>query len=251
MRVRSMSAERFFDLSARLLAGAAVLTALGLGLVVRFAWNQTAQSYGPDGTATDLAVPFRDHLAMVMLDFSYRQLGTQMLFASVLVGAAVALLHRHPSWNHAKRLRWEALAAGLLVLILDLGLAAANLDLLTSPRASDTAEAWFGAGQLTDQAVGNLATLGAALLVLVTAALGWLRLGPVVDDVGDDSDEERDDDLDDFDGTDDVDDAGEQRAVDRLRLPMSSPREARTQPASGGGEDYRHDWSPEDFRPPG
>ena len=73
MRVRSMSAERFFDLSARLLAGAAVLTALGLGLVVRFAWKQAAQSYGPDGTATDLAVPFRDHLAMVMLDFSYRQ----------------------------------------------------------------------------------------------------------------------------------------------------------------------------------
>lgn len=247
MRVRSMSAERFFDLSARLLAGAAVLTALGLGLVVRFVWNQAGQSYGPDGTATEVPVRFATRVTMVMTDLTYRQIAVQLLLACALVAAAVVILHRNPAWDQVRRLRWEVLGAGLLVLIPVAGLAFANLYLLTDPVSEDDAAGWFGPQPLTDFLVGNLTVAGASLLVLTAATLGWLRLGPVVADIDDDSDEERDDDLD---GTDDVDDAGEQRAAHPSRPPTRSPRDARTQPASGGGEDYRHDWSPEDFRPP-
>lgn len=215
MRVRSMPADRFFGVTARLLAGAAALSVAGPGLVMWFAWRQSAQSYGPDGVATDLQVPVRDHLALVMLDFNYRQVGTQLLFASAMVGTAVVLLHRVPSWELASRLRWEVWAAGLMVLVPILGCAGANLYLVTSRPSGDGTEMWIAPGHMAEQALGPLAILAASLLVLVAAALGWLRLAPAATEVGGDCDDDPDVDL-----------------------------------ASSLVEDHRHDWSPEDFRPP-
>ncbi|KRE40857.1 hypothetical protein [Knoellia sp. Soil729] len=245
-----MSAERFVGTSARLLAGASVLTVIGVGLVIRSVWQQAGQSYSQDGIQTDVGAPFGARLAMAMFDFTYRALSTQLLLASALVAAAVVLLHRIPSWDRVRSLRWEVFGALLLVMVPVLVLVAAALYLLTSPSATEGVGAFLDARQLADSSLAFLSTLGASLLVLVAATLAWLRLGPLVDDIGDDSEEERDDGLDGLDDLHGTDEAGEQWAVDRPRPPTSFTRDARTQPASGGGEDYRDDWSPEDFRPP-
>jgi hypothetical protein len=247
-----MSAERFVGTSARLLAGAAGLVVLGLGLVMRLVWQQTGPAFTSDGTPADGHVPFTDHLGMVMLDLGYRQLGSQLLCASALVGAAVALLHRIPSLEQARRLRWEVLAAGLLVLVLVMGLVAGNLHLATSLGAGEGLESWFDQAQLAGQSLAQLPALGASLLVLVAAALGWLRLAPATDIMGGDAvgDEVEGDDGTERAGPDDTDAWDGRVEPDRPHAASGPPRDSRERLASGVAEDFRHDWSPEDFQRP-
>lgn len=251
MRVRSMSAERFVGTSARLLAGASVLTVIGVGLVIRSVWQQAGQSYSQDGIQTDVGAPFGARLAMAMFDFTYRALSTQLLLASALVAAAVVLLHRIPSWDRVRSLRWEVFGALLLVMVPVLGLVAAALYLLTSPSATEGVGAFLDATQLADSSLAFLSTLGASLLVLVAATLAWLRLGPVAEAVEDESAEGSDElDAEPEDERDDTNGSGGQVAADRPSAPRGAPRESRARVTSASTEDYRNDWSPEDFLPP-
>lgn len=238
MGLRSMSTERLVGVSTRLLAGASVLSAVGLGLVIRFAWQQAGQSYGPDGTPSDSSLPFAQQLTLVVFDLNYRQLGVQMLLACALVGAAVAALHRNRSWEEVRRLRWEVLGAGLLSLALVVVLVLAHLYVMTAPDAAFAAGGYIGPQPVTEMILGNLITLGAALLVLTAAALWWLRLEAGADGTDDDSVD------------DDPDGSVEQEAAESQPTPTQVSLDSSDSPDGGAAEDYQHDWSPEDFRPP-
>jgi len=253
VRLRSMPADRFFGISARLLAGASVLSVAGLWLVMSFMWRQSAQSFDPDGVATDIEMPFTDHLSLVMLDMNYRQLVMQLLFASAMAGAAVVLLHQIRSWERVRRLRWEVLGAGALVLVPAVALALANVYVMTSAGASDSSGGWFAPEQLVEQAFGAFAALGASLLVLVAAALGWLRLEVSGNVTADSVDAKAPEVPGDAEVTDEnppetpcVCASG--RSGDHMRRRKEGV--SGSAGASGVAEDYRHDWSPEDFRRP-
>lgn len=242
MRVRSMSVDRFVDLSVRLLAGAAVLTAVGLALSIRFGWRQSGSSFGEDGTATDVGLPFGQHVfLLVAFDLSSRQIGVQLLLASALVAAAVVALHRNPSRSQVRSLRWEVLGSGGVVLVPVVGLAVAFLYVLTDPGdANGDVANFIGPMKLTEMVIANLITLGASLLVLTAATLWWLRLDadpavPVVPEEAEDVE---------------MEEVVEQEAADSHQARTNPHRESSGSPDDAAAGDYRHDWSPEDFRPP-
>ncbi len=180
MRAWPKSTERLLGVSARLLAGASVLTTIGVGLALRMSWQQTGQNYGPDGQVEGTGLPFAQHLPIVMFDLGYRQIGAQLLLAAALVGAAVVVLHRDGSWAQVRLVRWEVLGAGLVTLAPVVGLVLANLYVLTpSDDATGGMPDYMGPQPMTELILGNLPTLVAAVLTLAAAGLWWLRLEPV------------------------------------------------------------------------
>ncbi|WP_353951395.1 hypothetical protein V6K52_17435 [Knoellia sp. S7-12] len=251
MRAWPKSTERLFGVSARLLAGASVLTTFGLGLALRMSWQQTNQNYGPDGQIEGGGVPFAQHLTMVMFDLGYRQIGVQLLLAAALVGAAVVVLHRNGSWAQVRLVRWEVLGAGLVTLVPVVGLILANLYVLTpSDDVTRGMADYMGPQPMTELILGNLPILVASVLTLTAAGLWWLRLEPVadgtVDDPADDPAEEPDD---------DIDAAAEQEAVEQEAavsrpVPARTPLDSSDNLGNGAAMGYPQDWSPEDFRPP-
>ncbi|MEO6019949.1 MAG: hypothetical protein ABIP45_06840 [Knoellia sp.] len=252
MRLRSMSTERLLGASARLLAAASVLTAAGLALNMWFGWEQTGQSYGEDGTATDVGLPFGQRVFLLLaFDLSYRQIGIQLLLASALVAAAVVVLHRNPSLSPLRSLRWEVLASGCVVFAPVVGLVVANLYfLIFPPDAGGDLANYIGPMPWTEMAIANLTTLGASLLTLTFSTLWWLRLGTEDDPVSTDDESDGHDDRDE---STDAEEKVEQEAADDSWAPTHLPldRSAGVDSLEGGaGENYQHDWSPEDFRPP-
>ena len=156
MRSWPRSTERLLRVSARLLAGASLLTLVGVGAALRMSWQQAGQAFGPDGPV-ESNVPLDHRLTMVVLEHGYRQLGIQLLLAAVLVGAAVVALHRTPSWAQVRRVRWEVLGAGVLALALVVALVVGNLYVMSSPAASDGGMvAFIGPRSLTEPILGNL-----------------------------------------------------------------------------------------------
>jgi hypothetical protein len=213
VQVRELPRDRLVGLSTRLLTGASVLVTVGLVLILRSAWQQYAQSLGPDGAPADGATSLALRATLLVLDSGYRPLGPQLLLASGLVGAAVVALHLHPSWEQVRRLRWEVLAAALLVLVVVVGLILGNGYVLTNPALPGGDVATFTGQELpTELIAGNVATLCAALLVLTVAMLWWWRLAPA---------------------------------------PVVDPEEPdEEEPADETTTDWSREWSPEDFRPP-
>lgn len=247
MRAWAKSTERLLGVSARLLAVASVLSSIGLGLAIRQAWQQTGQSFGPDGATADFGVPFTHRLTMVMLDLSYRQVGTPLLLSSALVGAAVLALHRNPSWARVRLVRWEVLGAGILALAIAAGLVLVNLYVMASPdEATEDSAYYMGPQPLTELIIGNVPTLVASVLTLAVAGLWWLRLEPVADD---DPDGDSDDDPADEPG-DDLDASVEQETVASLPVPPQAARDSSDPLGNGAAMGYPQDWSPEDFRRP-
>lgn len=274
MRSWPKSTERLLGVSARLLAGASVLTTIGVGLTLRMAWNQVGQNYGPDGLVEDSAVPFAQRLTMVMFDLSYRQNGAQLLLATALVGAAVVVLHRNGTWARGRRVRWEVLAAGVVVAVPVAGLLLANLYVLTpSDDANGGLPEYMGPQPTLEPILGNLPPLAAAALVLTAAGLWWLRVESVpvdTDEVGEGDSVDLDEDsavgadgTPDTDGTPHTDgssDTDGTRAHDRISpvepvAAVRRPAPAQVSDSADGEPDgvalgYPQDWSPEDFRRP-
>lgn len=239
------STERLFRVSARLLAGAAVLATTGVGLALRMSWQQTGHNYGPDGLVEGGGVPFAQRLTMVMFDLGYRQIGVQLLLAAALVGAAVLALHRIGSWAQVRLVRWEVLGAGLVTLAPVVGLVLANLwILLPSDDATGGVPDYMGPQPTTELILGNLPTLIAAVLTLAVAVLGWLRLEPVADGADDLADEPVDDPV------DDPDTSVAQEATLSSPAPTQAPLDSSDNLGNGAAMGYPQDWSPEDFRPP-
>lgn len=250
MRSWPRSTERLFGVSARLLAGASVLTTIGVGLALRMSWQQAGQNYGPDGPVEGTGVPFDQRLTMVIFELNYRQLGLQLLLAAALVGAAVLVLHRHPSWAQVRLVRWEVLGAGVLALAFVVALIVGSLYVMT---ALDDAPDFMGPQPLTELILGNLPTLVASLLTLTAAALWWLRLEPVTDGTDDGSDDEAADDPADKpadEPRDDLDASVEQEAAVSRPVPARAPLDSSDNLGNGAAMGYPQDWSPEDFRPP-
>jgi len=230
MDLRAMPTERLLGVTARLLAAAAVLVVVGLGLVTWSGWRQIGRSYGPDGTSTVGDMPFSARVAIAVFESSFRTAGLQLTVASVLVAGAVLALHLHPNRPQIGSLRWEVLAAGAVDLVLVVVFVIAHVFVLTAPESVDgDVSNFIGLQPMTEAALINLLPLGAAMLALVAAALGWVGLGPATDveELDEDADPE------DAEPVDTSPDAPEDRSEDTV-----------------GPVDYSRDWSPEDFRPP-
>jgi hypothetical protein len=247
MGVRTMSTERLIRVSTRLLAGASLLTMLGLGLTLWYVWRQMGQAYGPDGTAGPVDAPFSQRLTMLTFEASYRTWGVQLLLASALVAAALVALHRLPS-SRVGSMVWEVLAAGVLALLLAVALTVPNIYVLTAPEGTiGDAAAALGPAPLGELALSNLSVLGASLLLLTAAALWWWRLGAEpnegperhedAEDLGDSHDNEDSGDTDDH--VHPTSDSVPTRAAATEARPVDEPV-----------KDYSRDWSPEDFLPP-
>lgn len=230
--MRHIAGDRLIGVTARLLVAAAVSVVVGLFLVLRNTWQQLGQSLGPDGTVTTVGVPFADRATMMVVESSHRSTGAQLVLASALVAAAVAALHRHHSWERVRRLRWEVLAAGLLVLAVVLGLVLVNVYVVTVPDGAVDEDAISAGPQpFVGMAVANLATLCASLLILTGATLWWLRLAPAPDD--------------------DREDPVEEQPAASEPAPGRESGDASRSAGDGSTADWSRDWSPEDFRPPG
>ncbi|KGN36042.1 hypothetical protein N798_01060 [Knoellia flava TL1] len=241
MDLRAMSTERLVGVTARLLAAAAVLVAIGLGLVARIMWQQTGQSFGEDGTPTDLGMDLATRITLMVFETGYRPLPMQALLASVLLAAAVAAFHRKAASARLGSLRWEVLGAGVVVLVAVVVLFLAHLYVLTADDSASRASGYLGPQSVTPLLLGNVSILIAALGVMAVATLWWLRSGPLPDDADESADEVEDEDEDEDSG--DGDDTG---PVGSSR----SAREVRDDPGIDAPVDYSRDWSPEDFRPP-
>lgn len=232
--MRAISEARLSTLTARLLAGASVLSLAGVGLVMRFAWTASAVTFGPEGEMTGEPPPFAERLPMVLLDLSYRQMGVPLVVTSLLAAAAVAILHRHPSRVVVRRLRWEVMVAGLLTLVVVVLFTLANLYVLAGP--VPVSDQPFGVPSPVEMTAGNLTTLTASLLTLTAATLWWVRLSadePDAKGLGDDPEVLADEDA---------------TAVEPAN--EETPRDRSHSVDDQISPDYRRDWSPEDFRPP-
>lgn len=250
MRAWAKSTERLLGVSARLLAVASVLSSIGLGLAIRQAWQQAGQNFGPDGTTAGVGVPFDHRLTSLMYDLSYRQVGIPLLLSSALVGAAVLALHRNPSWARVRLVRWEVLGSGFMTLVVVLGLALANLYVMTAPDdAAEEVADIMGPQPLSELTLSNVTTLVASLLTLAVAGLWWLRLEPVAEDDPDHSDDDPADEPADEPG-DDLDASDEQETAESLPVPPRAPRDSSDPLGNGAAMGYPQDWSPEDFRRP-
>lgn len=237
MDLRAMSTERLVGVTARLLAAAAVLVAIGLGLVARNMWQQTGQSFGEDGTPTDLGMDLATRITLMVFETGYRPLAMQALLASVLLAAAVAAFHRKAGSARSGSLRWEVLGAGVVVLVAVVVLFLAHLYVLTADDSASRASGYLGPQSVTPLLLGNVSILIAALGVMAVATQWWLRSGPVPDDANESADEVKDEDSGDGDDTGPVGWSG-------------SAREVRDDPGIDAPVDYSRDWSPEDFLPP-
>ncbi|MFC7486074.1 hypothetical protein ACOCJ7_12545 [Knoellia sp. CPCC 206453] len=208
-------------------------------------WQQSGQNYGPDGQVDGTGVPFAQRLTLAMFDLGYRQIGLQLLLAAALVGAAVVVLHRNPSWAQVRLVRWEVLGAGLVALAPVVGLVLANLYVLTpSDDATRGLPDYMGPQPLTEPILGNLPTLLASVLTLTAAGLWWLRLEPVADGTDDPADDAADE------PSDDLDASVEEEAAGSLPVPAQAPLDSSDNLGNGAAMGYPQDWSPEDFRPP-
>lgn len=237
MDVRHLTRGRLLGVTARLLTGASVLVVVGLALVIRSAWQQIAEVYGPDGTATSVDVPFAQRATMVVFESSYRLITVPLLVASVLVVGAAVALDRHPSREQVGRLRWEVMGAGSLVLVVAGGLALANLYVLTGPDgATGGPQDYIGPQPLTEPIVINLVMLGATLLLLTVAALWWWGPAPAPEVDVELADQEEE-------PVDEVHTGGRP-------TPARGVSDAHRTPVDEATADYSRDWSPEDFRPP-
>lgn len=230
-----MTTERLNGVSIRLLLGAALLTLVGLALVLHHAWQQIGVSYTEDGSPlADSQMSVESRVRMLVWESSYRPIGFGLTAAAMLIAAAVVFLHHHPSWDHVRRLRHEVLGVGALVLVIDAALVLAHLFVLTAPGgAPGTPDAAFGPPSMTEVILGNLAALLAPLLLLVGALLWWLRLGPPVTVESDDEQP----------------DEASVRPDDGVPQPDTSAQR-RTVPDDEPVIDVSQDWSPEDFRRP-
>jgi len=242
MGVREMATDRLVSVTARLLTAASLLTTVGIGFTTWTAWQQTGQSYGPDGSPIAAVLPFTTKLSMAVFESSFRPGGLQLLLAAVLLAGSVVALHLHPTRTRVRSLRWEVLGAGVVALVLVTVFLLANVFVLTAPASGEGEENWFGPQPISHVAWANLAILTATLLLLVVAALWWLRVAPAADAETQDEDDDDDDDDDDEDES-------------AFASDQDSPEAARGVHADGGRssepvKDYSRDWSPEDFRPP-
>lgn len=240
MDLRAMSTKRLLGVTARLLAAAALLVAIGQGLVSWTSWRQTGLSLDEQGVSTGGEMPFSAKVAIAVFESSFRPAGLQLTVAAVLVAGAVVALQFHPHRPRIGSQRWEVLAAGSVVLALVLVFVTAHVFVITAPASVDgDVSAYIGLQPMTEAALVNLLPLSASLLTLVVAALWWVRLGRPADG------EEPDDDAD----HEDVDDEdADTEDADMAQV----TRDARDDPGTpvGGHVDYSRDWSPEDFRPP-
>ncbi|EAP98435.1 hypothetical protein JNB_15763 [Janibacter sp. HTCC2649] len=241
-----MSEARLSTLTTRLLAGASVLSLVGVGLVMRFAWDSAAVVYGPQGETSTGSPALEQRLQMVLQDLSYRQVGIPLVVSSALAAAAVATLHRHPSPAQVRRLRWEVLGAGLLTLVVVVLFALANLYVLAGP--APMSDQPFGPPSPFELTAGNLTALAASLLILTAATLWWLRLEPAADGTDDAANDATNDEP--------GDDVRDDREVSVEQEAVSVPAPVQASPGSSdstgheGAKDYSRDWSPEDFRRP-
>lgn len=169
----------------------------------------------------------------------------------MLLACAVMALQLHPTPSRVRSLRWEVLAAGVVTLVPTVVLVLGNLYILTDPSDNDADEAIIGSPSMIDIVGNGLAIAVGALVVLVLAALWWVRLGTAPDVGGADAvdgDEESEVVSNHVDGED-----GPEHVPQTPRSPAAANRSP-DGPAHGTfGEptrDYSRDWSPEDFRPP-
>ncbi|MDT0212967.1 hypothetical protein Q9R29_03615 [Rothia sp. ARF10] len=243
MDLRAMSTERLGGVTARLLAAAAVLVAIGLGLVARIMWQQTGQAFGEDGTPTDLGMDLATRITLMVFETGYRPLAMQALLASVLLAAAVAAFHRKGASARSGSLRWEVLGAGVVVLVAVVVLFLAHLYVLTADDSASRASGYLGPQSVTPLLLANVSILTAALGVMAVATLWWLGSGPVPDDADESADEVEDEDEDEDEDSGDADGTG---PVGWSR----SAGEVRDDPRVDAPVDYSRDWSPEDFLPP-
>ena len=242
--VRAISEVRVSTLTAHLLAGASALSLVGVGLVMRSAWEAAAVVYGPSGEASTGSPALSQRLPMVLQDLSYRQVGIPLVVSSALAAAAVASLHRHPSWKQVRRLRWEVMVAGLLTLVVVVLFALANLYVLTGP--AQVSDQPFGPPSPAELTAGNLTTLTASLLILTAATLWWLRLEPGPDG----SDDSTDDATDAEPAADDDREVSVEQEAVNLPAPVQAPPGSADSTGDEAARDYSRDWSPEDFRRP-
>lgn len=250
--VRSISEARLFTLTVRLLVGASVVSLIGFVLVMRFSWESFSVDYGVVVTVSTETPALLQRLTTVMLDLSYRQVATALVVSSGLAAVAVATLHRHPSREAVRRLRWEVLIAVALTLVAVVLFGLANLYVLTSP--APVSDQQFGPPSPLHVTAGNLTTLTASLLIVVVTILWWLRLGSVPDDAA--NEVEADDADSDTGDTGDSETEGvretsvEQEAGVAPPVPARTSRDASDNLGHGAAMGYPQDWSPEDFLPP-
>ena len=244
MTVRGMSTERLLGVTARLLASAAVLVVVGLGMVVRLMWQQLGQTLGPDGTPSDAGMDLASRVTIMVFETGYRPVGVQLLLASVLLAAAVGFLHAGAATSLSRSIRWEVLGAGVVVLVAVVGVVLAHLYVVTADDAvTARANGYIGPQPMTELVLGNLSVCAASLALLAGAALWWMRSGQAPDDAveepaGEDATSE-----------DAISEDGTVEDADPGEVPRGASR-VRDDSMDGAPVDYSRDWSPEDFRPP-
>lgn len=227
-------------LMGRLLAGAAALTALGVLSSIRLIWNQSSEMYGPDGVAVVGPVSLGQRLPRFVLDLTYGTHAVTLLVACFLFLVATVVLRRLSTWRRAGWPRWEVLGTGLVLAIPVVGLTLADLYVVTGAGRDESLANYTGLPPMPELALSSLFPLCACVVTLVVTGLWWRH----ADDVPSATDADEDA----------MNNDGPEGASELTEGPdANGPGDLVTRETVADVEmakDYRHDWSPEDFRRP-
>jgi hypothetical protein len=175
---RELSLPRTWFLTARLLEAVAVLLVAGAAYELWLGWNVPQDYYTTDPNEDAPLMPRLVNMAL----FSAFRGPLNLMLAALAVAAVVAILLRAQPVSQARILRWEALGAGLAAGLLAL-LHVVVLVVVGLFGGESMGGPGFVGPDLMSQVFTSAPWPIASLLVVVTAAVWWLRLPAEFEDL--------------------------------------------------------------------
>lgn len=188
------TAPRTWFVTVRLLEVAALVSVLGLALQSWQVFQSTNQGFGDNGEPLSQNTPFLDRVTFfASYGFGFGQTSIAGTVACLLVLAVLAILHFAQPVSHAALLRWEVLAVGAMVTLLNLSFVLATVVALVrgNPSDPDTGVVYGQGPGFTTVLLTGVTVPVLCLLLSSVAAIWWLRL-PLEFEVPDEGPDEPD-----------------------------------------------------------
>ena len=158
-------------------------------------FRTSTQAFGPNGEVLPAGPPFLDRIALFAIyGTGFGQSPVSAFLACLLVPAVLAVLLFAQPVAHSALLRWEVLAVGSVVVLLNVFLlASAAVGLVRGdPNApADGTATYYGGPNPTEQVLNGVPIPVICLLLMGLSAIWWLRLPDEFDESDAEPDGER------------------------------------------------------------